>query len=244
MEVHETIKTTRMKIALISDIHSNLQALRAAFADMGARGVDTVYCLGDIVGYGGSPNECVELIQKRVSAVVLGNHDLAALDPSQGDYFTRPGRIAAEWTNKTLTEENRGFLASLPYTLEAGRCTLAHASPKDASTWQYVSSMDAARAQFPHFTTDLCFIGHTHVPVVCGEDMKTFKFRKGMRFLINVGSVGQPRDGNPKLSYGVFDMDAWTYENVRLAYDFRAAADIIVSNGLPAVLAKRLGQGL
>jgi len=233
-----------MKIAFISDIHSNLQALTAALADADSRGIDQIYCLGDIVGYGGSPNECVDLVRQRASAVVLGNHDLAGLNPSEGDYFTKPGRIAAEWTNKTLTEENRKFLSALPYTLEVEPCTLAHASPKDPTTWQYVSSIDAARAQFAHFTTKLCFIGHTHVPVVCGEDLTTFKFKKERRFLINPGSVGQPRDGNPKLSYGILDTDAWSYENVRVAYDFRAAADVILANGLPVVLAKRLSQGL
>ena len=233
-----------MKIAFVSDLHSNLQALLTALSDMDGRGIDQIYCLGDIVGYGGSPNECVDLVRQRASAVVRGNHDLAAIDPMHGDYFTRPGRIAAEWTHKTLTEENLKFLSSLPYTAEMGPCTLGHASPLDPPTWQYVSSIDAARAQFPHFKTELCFLGHTHVPVVCGEDLKTFKFKKGLRFLINVGSIGQPRDGNPKLSYGVLDTDAWTYQNVRLAYDIRAAADAIVSNGLPAVLAKRLSQGI
>ena len=233
-----------MKIALISDIHSNLQALLAALSDIDSRGVDKVYCLGDIVGYGGSPNECVDLVRQRASAVVLGNHDLAAVKISDADYFTKPGKIAAEWTNKTLTDENRQFLTALPYTAEVGICTLVHASPKSPSAWQYVSSMDAARAQFPHFKTELCFIGHTHVPALCGEDLKTFKFKKGLRFLINVGSIGQPRDGNPLLSYGILDTDAWTFQNVRLPYDIRGAAEAITSQGLPAVLAKRLSQGL
>lgn len=234
----------RMKIALISDIHSNLQALNAALSDIDDRRIEQIYCLGDIVGYGGSPNECLDLVRQRVSAVVLGNHDQAAVNPSDADYFTKPGKIAAEWTNKALTEENRQFLTALPFTAERGACTLVHASPKDPRDWEYVSSMDAARVQFAHFTTRICFIGHTHVPALCGEDLKTFKFKKNMRFLINVGSVGQPRDGHPHLSYGIFDTDAWSYENVRIPYDIRAAAEAIMSNGLPAVLAKRLSQGV
>jgi diadenosine tetraphosphatase ApaH/serine/threonine PP2A family protein phosphatase len=233
-----------MKIALISDIHSNLQALLAALSDIDGRGIDQIYCLGDIVGYGGSPNECVDLVRQRASAVVLGNHDQAAVKPSDADYFTKPGKIAVEWTNKTLTDENRQFLAALPFTLEVGSCTLVHASPKDPPVWQYVNSMDAARVQFAHFTTEFCFIGHSHVPALCGEDLKTFKFKKNLRFLINVGSIGQPRDGNPLLSYGILDTDAWSYENVRIPYDIRAAAVAITSQGLPAVLAKRLSQGL
>lgn len=233
-----------MKIALISDIHANLQALLAALSDIDGRGVDQVYCLGDIVGYGGSPNECVDLVRQRASAVVLGNHDQAALNLSDADYFTKPGKIAAVWTNKTLTDENRQFLAALPFTMEVGLCTLVHASPKVPPAWEYVDSMEAARAQFAHFSTELCFIGHSHVPALCGEDLKTFNFKKNLRFLINVGSIGQPRDGNPHLSYGMLDTDAWTYENVRIPYDIRAAAAAITSHGLPKVLAKRLSQGL
>ena len=233
-----------MKIAVISDIHSNVQALLAALSDIDSRGIHQIYCLGDIVGYGGSPNECVDLIRQRASAIVLGNHDQAALKPSDGNYFTKPGKIAAEWTNKVLTDQNRQFLASLPFTAEAGICTLAHASPNVPPAWQYVDSIEAARAQFAHFATELCFIGHTHVPAICAEDLKTFKFKKDLRFLINVGSIGQPRDGNSHLSYGILDTDAWSYENIRIPYDIRAAAAAINSQGLPAVLAKRLSQGL
>jgi predicted phosphodiesterase len=233
-----------MKIAVISDIHSNLQALLAALADINGRGIDQIYCLGDIVGYGGSPNECVELIRQRATVSVLGNHDQAALNPSDVNNFTRPGKIVSEWTNKVLTDENRQSLAALPFTAEIGICTLVHASPQVPPAWQYVDSMDAARAQFAHFTTELCFIGHTHVPALCSEDLKTFRFKKDIRFLINVGSIGQPRDGNSHLSYGILDIDAWSYENIRIPYDIRGAALAITSQGLPAVLAKRLSHGL
>ena len=233
-----------MKIAVISDIHSNLQALLAALTDINGRGIDQIYCLGDIVGYGGSPNECVELIRQRAAVSVLGNHDQAALNPSDVNNFTKPGKLVSEWTNKVLTDANRQFLAALPFTAETGICTLVHASPEAPPAWQYVDSMDAARVQFAHFATELCFIGHTHVPALCGEDFKTFKFKKNLRFLVNVGSIGQPRDGNPHLSYGILDTDAWSYENIRIPYDIRGAAKAITSQGLPAVLAKRLSQGL
>jgi diadenosine tetraphosphatase ApaH/serine/threonine PP2A family protein phosphatase len=233
-----------MKIAVISDIHSNLQALLAALSDIDGRGIDQIYCLGDIVGYGGSPNECAQVIRQRAAVSVLGNHDQAALNPSDVNNFTKPGKIVSEWTSKTLTDENRKFLAALPFTAKAGLCTLVHASPKFPSAWEYVDSMDAARVQFAHFATELCFIGHTHVPALCGEDMKTFRFKKDIRFLINVGSIGQPRDGNFHLSYGILDTDAWSYENIRIPYDIRGAALAITSQGLPAVLAKRLSRGL
>jgi diadenosine tetraphosphatase ApaH/serine/threonine PP2A family protein phosphatase len=233
-----------MKIAVISDIHSNLQALLAALSDIDGRGIDQIYCLGDIVGYGGSPNECVELIRQRAAVSVLGNHDQAALNPSDVNNFTKPGKIVSEWTNKVLTDANRQFLAALPFTAKVGNCSLVHASPQVPPAWQYVDSIDVARVQFAHFTTKICFIGHTHVPALCGEDLKTFKFKKNLRFLINVGSIGQPRDGNPHLSYGILDTDAWSYENIRIPYDIRGAAAAITSQGLPEVLAKRLSQGL
>ncbi|MEW6511266.1 MAG: metallophosphoesterase family protein [Bacteroidota bacterium] len=233
-----------MRIAIISDIHSNLQALKAAFSRIDAEGIKEVYCLGDIVGYGGNPNECVASVRERCSYVVLGNHDLAAIDTTQAEYFTAPGRTAAIWTNGTLATEHRDFLANLPMKCVEDSCTLVHASPDSPGGWQYVLSLQIARRQFDHFTTDLCLIGHTHVPAVCGEDLKTFVFKRGMRFIVNVGSVGQPRDGNPQLSFGILDTEAWTYENIRADYDIEGAAAAILKAGLPPVLAARLSQGL
>jgi predicted phosphodiesterase len=233
-----------MRIAVLSDIHSNLQALTRAFSFIEENAVDEIYCLGDIVGYGGNPNECVDLIRSRARHVVLGNHDHAAVEISEADYFTKPGKIAAEWTNKTLTKENRDYLASLPLVVKTDLCTLAHASPHQPENWTYVLSLPVAERQFKHFDTRLCFIGHSHVPVVCGEDLKTFAFRKGVRYLINVGSTGQPRDGNPRLSFGLFDTSVWSYHNIRLEYDAKGAAEQIDRVGLPSVLGKRLLQGI
>jgi predicted phosphodiesterase len=232
-----------MRVAILADIHSNLQALSKAFSIIDRSRIDEVYCLGDIVGYGANPNECVELIRSRATHCVLGNHDLAAVDPSNAEYFTKPGRIAAEWTHKTLAINHLEFLSTLPLTLETPVCTLAHAAPAHPQRWDYVLSLQSAKVQFSAFTTPLCFIGHTHVPSVCGESLRTFTFKKGMRFLINVGSVGQPRDGNPQLSFGVFDSDLWTYQNIRADYDIAGAAAAIRSRGLPAVLAERLFRG-
>ncbi len=232
-----------MRIAVISDIHSNLQALTQALTLIDKRGVDKIFCLGDIVGYGGNPNECLDLIRKRVDVAVLGNHDLAALDPAHAEYFSKPGRIAVEWTHSVLSKENAQFLSSLPYTAKSDVFTVVHASPLEPDQWQYVLSLQVAKLQFPAFSTRVCFIGHTHVPAVCGEDLKTFVLKKDKRFLINVGSVGQPRDGNPMLSFGLFDTEAWKYENVRGNYDIDKAAQAIRSQGLPSTLANRLYQG-
>ncbi|MBP1647601.1 MAG: putative phosphodiesterase [Bacteroidetes bacterium] len=233
-----------MRFAVISDIHSNIQALTRALATIDERGADKIYCLGDIVGYGGNPNECVDLIRARAALCVLGNHDMAAVDPEHADYFSRPGRIAIEWTHSVLTQQNIEFLASLPFVASTEVCTLVHASPLDPPLWQYVLSLQVAKPQFQAFSTPICFIGHTHVPGICGEDLKTFVLKKGKRFLINVGSVGQPRDGNPQLSFGFFDVEAWKYENIRVTYDIDKAAQAIRIQGLPSTLATRLYQGV
>jgi diadenosine tetraphosphatase ApaH/serine/threonine PP2A family protein phosphatase len=232
-----------MRVAILSDIHSNLQALTKALAIIDRSQIDEIYCLGDIVGYGAHPNDCVNLVRERARYCILGNHDLAALDLSFARHFNKPGRLAASWTHKSLTKENCDYLHSLPYRITLDSCTLVHASPDRPEAWQYILSLSLAAKQFKTFTTPLCFIGHTHVPFVCGEDLTTFTFKPGMRFLINVGSVGQPRDGNPQLSFGIFDFDAQSYENIRSDYDVEAAAAAINKVGLPPILASRLFLG-
>jgi predicted phosphodiesterase len=233
-----------MRIAIVSDIHSNFQALTKALSIIDELRIDEIYCLGDIVGYGGSPNECTELIRKRAVKCILGNHDIAAIDVSHAENFTRPGKIAIEWTHDVLMKENREFLATLPYMESSSLMTLAHASPAEPERWHYITSLQDAAPQFEYFTSPLCFIGHTHVPFICGEDMKTLYLKKGIRSLINVGSVGQPRDGNPQLSFGVFDTDAWTYRNIRADYDVQLAAQTIIGQGLPQKLGERLFHGM
>ena len=231
------------RIAVLSDIHANLHALESALAFIDRAHVDDVFCLGDIVGYGANPNECVALVRKHCRATVKGNHDLAATDLVHANYFTAPGKTAAIWTNKTLTQDNFDYLASLPMIQTTAGITLVHSSPDAPHEWHYVLSLETAALQFRHFTTEVCFIGHTHIPIVCGENLKTFMLKKGMKFIINTGSVGQPRDGNPQLSFGIFDDGEWKYENVRAEYDIPGAAAAIVNAGLPQVLATRLSHG-
>jgi len=233
-----------MRIAVISDIHSNLQALTKALSLIDECGVDRVVCLGDVVGYGGNPNECVELVRERAAECVLGNHDLAALDTSHARFFTRYGRAAAQWTHDVLTEDNRNYLGNLPYRIDMDLLTLVHANPESPENWEYVFSLEDARPQFHHFETSFCCIGHSHVPFICGEDMKTFYVKSGLRFLINVGSIGQPRDRNPQLSFGVLDTEQFSYENIRTDYDVKGAAQAILDNDLPRFLADRLFNGV
>ena len=233
-----------MRIAILSDVHSNFEALVQAVAFMDESRIDELYCLGDIIGYGASPNECVALIRERAVHCVLGNHDLAAVEPSHAEFLNAPGKIAALWTNKVLTRENAEFLSNLPYTIENEQVTLVHASPAQPHQWQYILSLEDARPQLEYFHTPICFVGHTHVPSVCGEDLKTFTLNKQLKFLINVGSVGQPRDGDPRSSFGILDTEAWTYENIRVEYDVPGAAKKIIAAKLPKVLAERLSHGI
>jgi predicted phosphodiesterase len=235
-----------MRIAVISDIHSNLPALEKALSIIKEQSVDTIYCLGDIVGYGSQPNECIDLIREKASLCVLGNHDSAVINSSEIQYLPPEGRIAAEWTLKILTQENRIFLSQLRYKCVSDIATLVHASPKNPENWTYVMDLDEANRQFQYFSTRFCFIGHSHIPFVCGEDLRTMQLTKGstMRFLMNVGSIGQPRDGNPMLSFGILDTDAWSFEIIRAEYDISQAARSIIDAGLPSILAERLFKGM
>jgi diadenosine tetraphosphatase ApaH/serine/threonine PP2A family protein phosphatase len=235
-----------MRVAIISDIHSNLEALETALEIIDRKKIDEIICLGDLVGYGANPNECVELTHKRASHVLLGNHDQAAFDLSQTEHFNRHARTAAYWTNQTLTQENLEYLKSLPYHCVVDDLTFVHASPKNPEQWEYVFSAYEAKLNFDYFRTRACFIGHTHIPGIFPEDVKSQKSRisRDNRYIINVGSVGQPRDGNWRLSFGIFDTSAWSYELVRSEYDAQAAADKIVASDLPRFLADRLLVGM
>lgn len=233
-----------MRIAVISDIHSNLPALQRTFEVIDQLSVDRIYCLGDIVGYGPAPNECVTLVRERCSAVVKGNHDCGAIGEVPIDHFNTHGQSAIRWTRKHLTRKNAEYLASLPLLHIDGECTLAHSSPLNPEDWRYIFSWPDAERSFSAFSTRVCFIGHTHIPVVVGEDGSVNMFRKGQRFLINVGSIGQARDGNPGATFGLLDTDKGSYEALRLTYDIEATASAILEARLPDYLAHRLFLGV
>ncbi|OGP14132.1 MAG: hypothetical protein A2052_06685 [Deltaproteobacteria bacterium GWA2_54_12] len=233
-----------MRLAIISDIHSNLEALNKSLSIIDSRKVDSILCLGDVVGYGANPNECVEIVKKRCSTVLLGNHDAAAIDLTIAKQFTTYARLSAEWTAGHLLPEHRSFLESLPLTSSKEGVFLVHASPFEPSEWYYIVSILDARQAFAHFSEEICFVGHSHLPGVFGETSESQQVARGERFVVNVGSVGQPRDGNPKLSFGVFDTDRWEYENVRAEYEIKRASQKILDAGLPRALADRLWAGV
>lgn len=237
--------------AVLSDVHANLEALEAVLADVEARGVDDRICLGDFVGYGASPNECMALLCPKIEAAVLGNHDDAAVRPAGVESFNPDAARAARWTARALSAEHRDYLIQLPLSIAWRGARLAHACPSDPASWNYVFRPADAVREMASCTEPLCFVGHSHVP-------GTFEIRgsratytraaniecaRERRYLVVVPSVGQPRDGDPRAGYLLWDDQARTFEHVRLEYDLERAVDRILDAGLPAYLAERLHWG-
>ena len=232
-----------MKIAVLSDIHSNFEALTAVLAEIERRGADVVFCLGDIVGYGAEAAACVDLVREACTQSVLGNHDLAVATGRGTKALPPDGQEAARHNRKELSEAQRTWLAALPLKVEAHGCTFAHATPELPEAWYRVDSYAIAQAQFDHFATDVCFVGHTHTPAVMADRIGVLQVRPGNRYLINVGSVGQPRDQNPRACVAFFDTEAFHYELVRVPYHTERAGAKIIAAGLPRRLADRLQAG-
>lgn len=233
-----------MRFAILSDIHSNLEALTSVFEVLRDQNIGDIVCLGDIVGYGANPNECVALVREHCRVSLLGNHDLAAVDPSVADFFNMHAREAALWTAENLSAENKQYLQELPYTAVVEGARLVHSSPSEPEAWHYIVSLLDARPMFRFFSESICFVGHSHVPGVFAEASLTGRVNRTERFLVNVGSVGQPRDGDPRSSFGIFDTDRWEYVNLRIDYDVESAMRKIREAGLPRKLADRLAAGV
>ncbi len=242
-----------MRIALISDIHSNLVALEAVLEAMPL--YDQLWCMGDTVGYGPRPNECLDYMRGLGTYVLTGNHDLACLGEVSLEDFNPLARQANEWNNAQLLPEPRAYLHERPATLQVEHdTTLAHASPRDP-IWEYIDSIPIARANFAHFTTSLCLVGHTHVPMIVSlhpdgemrfghaQHDEICQLQSRSRYIVNPGSVGQPRDGNPEAAYAIWDTEAATIQFRRVGYDVGATQKQIRQAGLPAPLAERLAYG-
>jgi len=232
-----------MLIAVLSDIHGNLPAFEEVLKKVEDLKVETLYCLGDTVGYGPFPNECVDLVRKRCAVVLKGNHDSGLIGETPLDDFNHYGVSAIQWSKTVVTKENCEYLRGLPYTAEPNGLTLAHSSPNRPDAWSYILTMRAAQENFGAFKTPICFIGHTHVPIIIGEDGAVNRYKQGARHIINVGSVGQPRDGNPDAAFGLYDTSTAEYSLVRVHYEVQKTARAIRDLGLPEFLAQRLFQG-
>lgn len=241
-----------MLVAVVSDIHGNLDALRAVLSDLPP--VDEVWCLGDIVGYGPDPNQCVETIFGLNHLALAGNHDWAAVGKIGTSDFNPDARRAAEWTGNQLTPANREILSTLPTETVVGDFTLAHGSPREP-VWEYIMALGQAVANLDFFATRYCLVGHTHVPAIflgpTASERPALQLPAvdaplplGERRLIaNPGSVGQPRDGDPRASYFLLDLSALTMTFRRVAYDVAATQDKMRRAGLPRSLWMRLSHG-
>ncbi len=240
----------------MSDIHGNHEALSAVLADADREGARGTLCLGDVVGYGADPEPCADLLGERGAMIVAGNHEHGALGLMSLRWFNPAARAAAVWTGKRLPEALRVSLSSLPLSLVVEDATVVHASPRRPGEWEYVVTAQDGFEVFGDFGTPLCFLGHTHRPGIwaigSGGSEHRDRFpawpveitlEEGSRYLINVGSVGQPRDGDPRAGYAVWDLDARTVTLRRVPYDHRSAAARIRAAGLPRVLASRLASG-
>ena len=229
-----------MRLAIISDIHGNLEGLTKALEIIDTKEIDQIYCLGDTIGYGANPNECISLLRARGVPSVLGNHDQAVVNAAKAGTFNDFARQAVDWTARHLTADNLEYLSGLPYAIVAHDCTFVHASPDAPEEWNYILSVFEAQEHFRFFSTQICWVGHSHRSGIFCEDLKTKRVERGRRYIINVGSVGQPRNGDSRLSFGVFDTDRWSYEHVVSEYNVEAARRKIIDAGLPVFLADRL----
>jgi predicted phosphodiesterase len=238
-----------MRTAVLSDIHGNLEALEAVLAACRASGVDDYVCLGDLVGYGASPNECVERVRALTDRVVAGNHDRAALGLPDLEAFNPLARAAAVWTAGQLTPEHADYLRGRPLVLSTEEALFVHATPHEPEAWHYVFDAYDAEACFAQMDRRLCFLGHSHVAFICvavghsREMVASSPISKGRRYVINAGSVGQPRDLDPRAAFALWDQDRREVQVVRVAYDIAGAQARILAAGLPPSLAERLALG-
>ena len=243
-----------MNVLLLSDIHSNLAALEAVVQDAGARfEIAETWVLGDLVGYGPHPAECLSLLSSIQAVAVAGNHDLAVAGVISTEVFNPLAAAAVSWTQSVLDDTYLDQLRALPTRLERHGVTLVHGSPRDP-VWEYVLGESvAARALHDIDTTGLA-VGHTHMPVIFQQRNDEIEMIQpalsrthsiaGSKFLVNPGSVGQPRDRDPRAGYAVLNLDAETVTHCRVEYDFEHTASKIREAGLPAFLADRLHMGM
>lgn len=241
-----------MKILVISDIHANLVALQAVLKAAGK--VDAVWCLGDVVGYGPNPNECVELLREQPNLTcLLGNHDAACIGKMSVETFNHEARQAVEWTQSVLTLENREFLLDRPEVVIHGNVTLAHGSPREP-VFEYLLDVQSATENFAYFDNDFCFVGHSHLPImftspngitdtrlVFPPPYTTVQLKP--RSIVNPGSVGQPRDRDPRAAFALYDDVEYTWEHLRVDYDIQATQAAMRTVNLPERHIERLTSG-
>ncbi len=241
-----------MRYAILADIHSNLTALEAVLADLSQQGgADEIWCLGDIVGYGPDPHECLELVRSRCKLCVAGNHDLAVIGKLDISSFNPDAVKAIRWHSSQLIESETHFLADLPQKIVKGDFTLVHGSPRQP-LWEYILSARQAEENLTYFNTRCCLIGHSHLPQYyqCDTTCSSGNPQEGnsfllsaSRYILNPGSVGQPRDRDPRAAYGLYDSPTATMNFQRVSYDIVSVQSRMEKVGLPRWLIERLACG-
>ncbi|MBU2590681.1 MAG: metallophosphoesterase family protein [Nitrospinota bacterium] len=241
-----------MKYAIFSDIHSNLEAFQAALDSMDREGTEKRIFLGDIVGYGANPNECIELLKNNSDLVLAGNHDYGLIGKTGLDRFNRYAKEALLWTKEVISEDNIDYLESLPIREEFDSMTLVHSSPKEPERWHYITNPAEATEQFPAFNTQVCFIGHSHHPIIIemtqageisGGLESEMQIKSGHCYIINAGSIGQPRDGNPDAAYCLYDSEQGLAKIIRVPYNIKGQQAKMKKAGLPERLIDRIEHG-
>ncbi len=239
-----------MRLAIFGDIHANLEALNAMLADAQAQGVTDYVCLGDIVGYAANPHECVEIVRGLGCPVVKGNHDEQASATEDLAGFNPLAEEAINWTRKQLSEEDKDWLRNLKMVRQVRDFTIVHATLDTPTKWGYVFNQLDAEASFTYQHTQLCFYGHTHAPRAYVRDgsvrsqmLDKLVLEPGKKYFVNVGSVGQPRDGDWHAAYCIYTPNEQRVDLRRIEYDIWSAQDKIVAAGLPQRLADRLALG-
>ncbi|MCL4505552.1 MAG: metallophosphatase family protein [Chloroflexi bacterium] len=246
-----------MRCLVISDIHANLPALQAVLSDVAARAqaYDIVWCLGDVVGYGAEPNECIDLLRTLPHICLAGNHDWAVIGKLDLHTFHEQAAFVVEWTQANLTPENLCFLKARPEQLPHEDYLLVHASPREP-IWEYITDINVAEDNFDSMTAPFCLVGHTHVPVVFVKDGRTnnvhvsmpsanvpIVLKRDSRYIINPGSVGQPRDGDPRAAYAILDTATSTWTPYRVEYPIKDTQKKMKSFHFPPRLVERLSYG-
>ena len=243
-----------MRTAIISDLHANLPATKAVFERIEKAGVDRIVCLGDVVGYGANPNEVCELVRKNAEFTIVGNHDAAVSGRMDYTNYYQAAREALDWTCGTLDDDHLAWLKGLPYTVESEGLCFVHGSPIFPEAFDYVFNLELARAhcRYNDRLSWITFMGHTHLTrswrVNAGGawnlPLAPFRASERFKYLVTVGSVGQPRDYDPRACFVIFDAETQRIEHLRVPYDIKAAGDQIRAAGLSDHFARRLARGV
>jgi len=241
-----------MRYAFFSDVHANLEALKAVILDFRSEKIDRILFLGDAVGYGPNPNECVDLIEEISEIKLMGNHDYAALGLMNTEYFNQYATESIDWTKDSLTKKTIEIMSDFEITAEIKNGLLCHSSPREPEKWHYILDMDDVKENFEQFTKQICLVGHTHRPFIVSQNTdgdcvishkQEEPIYENRRYLINIGSVGQPRDGDPRSCYVIYDDKKQTAKCKRVAYDLGNTQKRMAENGLPGYLIERLAVG-